>query len=380
MFLRRDLEEREGRELSPYGMRSRESRGRGHPEEEHLYRTAFQRDRDRVIHSTAFRRLEYKTQVFVNHEGDYYRTRLTHTMEVVQIARSIARSLGLNEDLTECLALCHDLGHGPFGHSGEDALNELMVGHGGFEHNAHGYRIVDRLERRYPDFPGINLTYEVRESMLKHGGRTVSAEFRPEERPLLEARVADLADRIAYNNHDLDDGLTSGILTEEQVRTVAIVDQAFEHVEERHPGLTGQVRIYNAVVWLINWAVTDVLEQTSRAIEEHGFASVADVRACSDPIVAYSSSGQEHQEELHRFLNEGFYNHYRVARMQEKAKRFLTELFEEYLAKPRSLPPEVQEAGRKEGLHRAICDYIASMTDRQAHGEYRKLFHPFERV
>ena len=380
MIRRLDLEEREGRELGPYAMRSVSSRGREHAEEEHPYRTAFQRDRDRIVHSTAFRRLEYKTQVFVNHEGDYYRTRLTHTMEVVQIARSLSRCLVLNDDLTECLALGHDLGHGPFGHSGEDALNDLMAGHGGFEHNAHGYRIVSRLERRYPDFRGINLTFEVRESMLKHAGCAVPTKFRPDDHPLLEARMADLADRIAYNNHDLDDGLTSGILVEEQVRTVGIVDQAFREVERKHPGLTGQVRIYNAIVWLINWAVTDVVEQSAPGIEDAGLASVDDVRASRDRLVRYSDAGEEHQEELHRFLSESFYDHYRVARMQEKAKRFLTELFEEYLAKPRSLPPEVQEAGREDGFHRAICDYMASMTDRQALGEYRKIFHPFERV
>jgi len=380
MITRQELEKREERELRPYAMRSRRSRGRRHPQAEHPYRTAFQRDRDRVVHSTAFRRLEYKTQVFVNHEGDYYRTRLTHTMEVVQIARSIARVLGLNEDLTECLALCHDLGHGPFGHSGEDVLNELMAAEGGFEHNSHGHRIVDLLEQKYPDHPGLNLTYEVRESMLKHTGDGVPGEFRPDEHVLLEARVADLADRIAYNNHDLDDGLTSGILVESRVREVPIVDAAFRSVEERHPELSGRVRYYNAIVWLIDWAVTDVIETSAAAIRGAGLGSVEDVRACAEPIVSFSAEGNERQEELHRFLHDAFYNHYRVARMQEKAKRFLRELFIEYCERPRSLPPEVRAAGDREGLPRAVCDYIASMTDRQAQGEYMKLFHPFERV
>jgi dGTPase len=380
LIRREEIEAREDRDLAPAGMRSRDSRGRAHAEKEHAYRTAFQRDRDRIIHSTAFRRLEYKTQVFVNHEGDYYRTRLTHTMEVVQIARTIARALGLNEDLTECLAICHDLGHGPFGHSGEDALNELMADHGGFEHNAHGYRIVSHLEKRYPDFPGLNLTYEVRESMIKHGGRRGPDEFRPHEAPLLEARVADLSDRIAYNNHDLDDALTSGILTEEQAREATVVNEAFRAVDELHPGLRGVVRNYNAIVRLINDAVTDLVRHTAAEIEASGFGSSADMRASADPIVTFSPEGAARQEEFHQFLLANFYNHYKVARMQEKAKRFLAELFTEYLRNPRILPPEVQEAGESEGLPRAVCDYIASMTDRQAQGEYLKIFQPFERM
>jgi len=380
LIRREQVEAREERDLSPVAMQSRESRGRAHEEAEHPYRTVFQRDRDRIIHSTAFRRLEYKTQVFVNHEGDYYRTRLTHTMEVVQIARTIARALGLNEDLTECLALCHDLGHGPFGHSGEDALNDLMEKHGGFEHNAHGFRIVDQLERRYPDFPGLNLTYEVRESMIKHGGGAVPAEFCPGEAPLLEARVADLADRIAYNNHDLDDALTAGILTEGRAREASVVDEAFRSVEAQHPGLSGQVRYYNAIVRLINWCVTDVLMNTAARIGELGLLTVGDVRACHESVVSFTPDGHEKQEELHRFLHRNFYNHFRVARMQAKARRFLAELFEAFLDDPRVLPDDVQEAGAREGLPRAVCDYIASMTDRQAQAEYVKLFQPFERM
>ncbi len=380
MIGREELENREERELRPFAMKSCLTRGREYPGAEHPYRPCYQRDRDRIVHSTAFRRLQYKTQVFVNSEGDYYRTRLTHTMEVVQIARSMARALGLNEDLTECLALAHDLGHGPFGHSGEDALNELMGADGGFEHNTHGYRVVSLLESRYPDFPGLNLTYEVRESMLKHSGVDVPEGFRPQEYPLLEARVADLADRIAYNNHDLDDGLTAGILSPEQVREVPIVDRAFSEVEARHPGIGGRIRSNNAIIWLINWAVTDVLTHTSRQTESSGIASVTEVRAAAAPLVSFSEEGQAYQEALHRFLFDSFYSHYRVARMQEKAKRFLTRLFKEYELNPRSLPPDVQERGAEDGLPRAICDYIASMTDRKAQGEYLKLFQPFERV
>jgi len=377
---RPELEAREERELRPYAMKSCLTRGREFAEQEHAYRPCYQRDRDRIVHSTAFRRLQYKTQVFVNHQGDYYRTRLTHTMEVVQIARSIARALGLNEDLTECLALAHDLGHGPFGHSGEDALNELMDGEGGFEHNSHGYRVVSLLESRYPDFPGVNLTYEVRESMVKHSGVAVPAQFHTEEQTLLEARVADLADRIAYNNHDLDDGLTAGLLTPEQVREVPIVDRAFRDVESRHPGITGRIRNHSVIVWLINWAVTDVLTHTSREIGASGIATVDEVRAAAVPLVSFSPEGQSRQEELHSFLFEFFYSHYRVSRMQEKAKRFLTRLFREFEQNPRSLPPEVQARAAEENLPRAICDYIASMTDRKAQGEYLKLFQPFERV
>jgi dGTPase len=377
---REELEAREERELRPYAMKSRLTRGREYPGEEHSYRPCYQRDRDRIVHSTAFRRLQYKTQVFVNNEGDYYRTRLTHTMEVVQIARSMARALGLNEDLTECLALAHDLGHGPFGHSGEDALNDLMSGEGGFEHNTHGYRVVSLLESRYPDFPGLNLTYEVRESMLKHSGVYVPDAFHPAEYPLLEARVADLADRIAYNNHDLDDGLTAGILTPEQVREVPIIDRAFTEVESSHPNISGHVKNHNAIIWLINWAVTDVLVTTVKNIEESGISTIDEVRAAASPLVAFSPEGQERQEELHRFLFSSFYSHYRVARMQEKAKRFLTRLFREYEKNPRSLPPDVQDRGEIESYPRAVCDYIASMTDRRAQGEYLKLFQPFERV
>jgi dGTPase len=377
---REDFEEREERDLAPYAMRCRLSRGRVHPGSEHEYRTLWQRDRDRIVHSQAFRRLEYKTQVFVNHEGDYYRTRLTHTLEVVQISRSIARCLGLNEDLTECIALCHDLGHGPFGHSGEDALDELMARCGGFEHNGHGLRVVDLLERKYPDHPGLNLTYEVREALAKHGDHAVPAGFHPEEAAFLEARVVDTADRIAYNHHDLDDGLTAGILDPEEVRDVEIVDRAFRMVDGRWPGLPDPIRKSNAVVWLINEAVTDLIRHTALTLREAGVASVADVRSRPEPLVGFSPECAVLQENLHRFLFDRFYNHWRVARMQEKAKRLLAEMFHEYLRKPRLLPPEVRRAGETCGLERAVCDYIAHMTDREAQGEYQKLFHPFERI
>jgi dGTPase len=377
------LEARERRELAPWGMTSHNSLGREHPEPEHAYRTVYQRDRDRIIHSTAFRRLEYKTQVFANYEGDYYRTRLTHTMEVAQIARSVARALGLNEDLTETLALAHDLGHGPFGHSGEDALNELMRDHGGFEHNAHGLRIVERLECRYPSFQGLNLTYEARESMVKHGLATdhvVPERFRPADGPLLECQVADICDAIAYNNHDLDDGLTAEILTEKDARSVELVDLAFAEADQHHPNTRGQVRIYHAIVHLINRAVTELIEATLARLDDAKIGSVADVRSTRDPLVGFSAEMARQQQELHTFLLEKFYRHYRVVRMQNKAKRLLTGMFAEYVHNPGALAPDVRERAEEFGIQRAVCDLMAGMTDREAQSEHLRLFHPYERA
>ena len=304
-------------------------------------------------------------------------------MEVDQIARSVARAIGLNEDLTETLALAHDLGHGPFGHSGEDALDEMMRDHGGFEHNVHGLRVVEILEKRYPSFPGLNLTYEAREAMVKHGvadGSGVPERFRPEERPLLECQVADICDAIAYHNHDLDDGLTSGILSESDVRTVALVDQAFGEVERHHPEATGPVRIYHAVVHLINRAVTDLIEATLGRIRDANIRSVDDVRTHRATLVGFSEEVAASQDRLHRFLYEHFYCDYRLVRMQSKAKRLLTSLFEEYVQNPGALAPDVRARVETDGIHRAVCDHIASMTDREAQGEYLKLFHPYERV
>ena len=388
LITREELERREQETLRPWAMRASGSRGREHGGSEHRYRTPYQRDRDRIVHSTAFRRLEYKTQVFVNHEDDYYRTRLTHTMEVAQIARSVARALGANEDLTEALALAHDLGHGPFGHSGEHALDDLMRGHGGFDHNRHGLRVVEWLERRYPLHRGLDLSYEVRESMVKHGfppAREIDPRYRPEEGPLIECQVADVCDAIAYNNHDLDDGLTSGILTEAQVREIEIVDRAFAAVDADHPrlkpkGSAGRVRTYGAIVRLIDAAVTDLIESTLAKLGTERIETIDDVRASRVALVTFSPEMATGQADLHAMLFRDFYRHYRIARMQEKARRFLTELFNAYVECPVTLPPEVQAAAEEEGVERAVCDYIASMTDRRAQDEYVKLFHPFERV
>lgn len=383
MRTRTEIEANEDRTLAPWGMRSARSRGRAHAEPEHPYRTVYQRDRDRIVHCTAFRRLEYKTQVFVNTEGDTYRTRLTHTIEVAQIARTLARTLGLNEDLTEALALVHDLGHGPFGHAGEDALAHCMRDHGGFEHNGHGLRIVQSLERRYPEFPGLNLTYETREGMAKHGDylrKGTARDFRPEERPLLEALVADRADRLAYNHHDLDDGLASGILTESEVREMAHVDAAFAEVDRASPGLPFRVRVNQVFIRLMNEAVSDLVAETSRRIEACGIRSVDDVRACREDLVAYSPAREATYEAMHRFLFDRFYCHWRVARMQELAKHHLTTVFEFLRAHPRALPPEVREVAEREGLPVAVRDHVASMTDRELHDEYRRIVTPGSRV
>jgi dGTPase len=379
MRTRRELEEIEDRVLAPYAMRSARSAGREHAEAEHEYRTVYQRDRDRIIHCAAFRRLEYKTQVFVNTEGDYYRTRLTHTIEVAQIARTIARALGLNEDLTEALALVHDLGHGPFGHAGEHALAECMKDAGGFEHNLQGLRIVEKLEVRYPSFRGLNLSFETREGMAKHGdyvAKGSAARFRPQERPFLEALVADTADRLAYNHHDLDDGLTSGILSEVEVRELPHIDAAFVAVDADSPGLPQRVRINQAFIRLMNESVSDLVTATAERLAAARPRSVDDVRAASQPLVGFSAAGAKRHDEMHRWLFARFYSHWKVARMQETAKRFLRTVFQSYVENPRTLPPDVAERRETEGLPRAVCDMVASMTDRELHGEYRRIVLP----
>ncbi|MBI3087610.1 MAG: deoxyguanosinetriphosphate triphosphohydrolase [Candidatus Omnitrophica bacterium] len=382
---REELEAREEQWLAPSAMKSRQSRGRAHAEPEHPFRTAYQRDRDRIIHSTAFRRLEYKTQVFVNHEGDYYRTRLTHTLEVAQIAVAIARALRLNEDLVEAVALAHDLGHPPFGHAGEDALRELMEGRGGFEHNLQGLRIVDLLEERYPAFPGLNLTWEVRESINKH--RTPYDEpglqiaLDPAVSPLLESQVADVADEIAYDNHDLDDGLTSGLLKEDDLRDLALWEEARQAVEASAPRATPEIRKYQIIRTLINRQVTELVQESAQRLKQHHIASLEDVRACAERLIAFSPALQELRNPLKAFLWTRLYHHYRVARMADKAKRFITELFGLYVNKPQQLPNTTRlRIERGEDPHRVVCDYIAGMTDRYCLEEYRKLFDPFERV
>ena len=384
MITRKDLEERETRDLAPYAAHSSRSLGRVHDEPEHPYRTRFQRDRDRVIHSAAFRRLEYKTQVFVNHEGDYYRTRLTHSMEAAQISRTIARVLGLNEDLCEVLALSHDLGHTPFGHSGQDALHECMKDHGGFEHNIQSLRVVTILERRYPEFPGLNLTFESRESIRKHTVRDdmpVDPEYKPEWAPLLEAQGVDFADSIAYDAHDIDDGFEAGILSLEQLGNVVLWREAEEAVRDRYPGdLPGPMLVRQSVLQLINLEVTDLGAHTEQTLNRLGVDSVEKVRAAAEPLVGFSPEMSKKKKELQSFLHANVYRHHRVLIMQAKAIRFIRALFEAYASNPDQLPPRFRDWADQVGVPRAVADYIAGMTDRFAQGEYKKLFHPFENI
>lgn len=377
------FEKRENENLAPYAARSAASRGRVYAEPEHVFRTAFQRDRDRVVHCTAFRRLEYKTQVFVNHEGDHYRTRLTHSLEAAQIARTMARFLRLNEDLTEAVTLSHDLGHTPFGHAGEDAMNELMAEHGGFEHNLQALRIVDHLEKRYPGYRGLNLTREVREGIFKHSPRHREAgpeEFRDGLEPVLEAQLTDLADEIAYTNHDLEDGLTSGLLEFEALDDVELWGENFRRACEEHPQESTKIHIRLTIRRIINELVTDLLDETLRRLEARSIESVDDVQRESNRLVSFTSSVEENKARLKEFLFENLYRHYRVVRMAEKAKRVVRDLFEAYVSNPRQLPPHVSARIDKDGLHRVVCDYIAGMTDRFALDEHDRLFDPHERL
>jgi len=379
---RRALEEREDRFLAPYGMRSARSRGRRHAEAEDPNRTSFQRDRDRVIHSSSFRRLEYKTQVFVNHEGDNYRTRLTHSLEGAQIGRSVARSLALNEELTECLVLGHDLGHTPFGHSGEKVMSELMAEHGGFEHNRQTLRILEVLEERYPKFPGLNLTWEVREGIIKHQPESdahAPAEYAPGEAPTLEAQLVDFVDEIAYNNHDIDDGLSSGMITVEKIRAVALFREAHDEVVAE--GIHGDRLLRHQVVRrIISRCTRDLAVTTLKTVRDAGVASVEDVRRAGRRLVGYSPDMARRVKELKDFLFTNLYRHYRVVRMGDKAGRVLRDLFLSYVGEPLQLPPHYQERIPRDGVHRVVCDYIAGMTDRFAVDEHRKLFDPSVRV
>lgn len=383
MFKRRDMEKKEDL-LALYAQKSKNSRGRRYKEEEHEYRSCYQRDRDRIIYSTAFRRLEYKTQVFVNHEGDYYRTRLTHTLEVSQIAKSIARALRLNEELVDAISLAHDLGHTPFGHSGEDALHEIMRDNGGFDHNTHGLRVVDYMEDRYPDFPGLNLTYEVREGIIKHSTpfdrpRPIIP-FESKTSPLLEIQVVDIADEIAYDNHDLDDGITSGLIKEEDLRSVKIWVEKDREIRKRYPGIKDEIRKYQIIRSLINSQVTDVLHHTEANIRKFKIQKQSDVAKIPERIVTSSKQAQILRRSMREFLMKNLYQHYRVVRMSNKAYRFITSLFKIYLDQSEQLPPSTQHRLKKENKHRVICDYIAGMTDRYALDEYNKFFAPYERV
>lgn len=376
----RDLAEylaAEERNLAPYAERAARSRGRRHPEAEHPLRSPFERDRDRIIHSSAFRKLEYKTQVFVNHEGDYYRTRLTHTLEAAQITRTLARLLRVNEDLAEAVALVHDVGHPPFGHAGEEALEEMLAGYGGFEHNLQGLRVVDELEQRYPGFPGLNLTWEVREGIAKHSksfrlDHPDLAEFAALPWPSLEAQLADAADQIAYNAHDLDDGLTAGLLTLAELEGVPLWARLVEPF--RDPSLTPAQVKYLGVRALINAQVLDLAAQVEAAADRWGLDSPDAVRSAPGITATLSETMQYENDELRAFLRERFYRNHRVYRMAVKARRVLRELFETLLEHPAQLPPAVR--CRPEPLPRALADYLASLTDREALQEHGRLFDP----
>ena len=382
--LRQQLEEIESMSLAPYGLRSAASRGRQYPEAESATRTAFTRDRDRIIHSTAFRRLMYKTQVFVFYEGDHYRTRLTHTLEVAQLGRSLARGLGGNEDLGEAICRAHDLGHAPFGHAGEHSLNALMADYGGFNHNTQSYRIVTELERRYPDFPGLNLTYETREGMLKHETDydvSEAAAYEPEKRASLEAQIANLADEIAYDAHDLDDGLRAGLFTLEDLDELAIWRELCDSAGWQPGGSFSSLHRHEIVRELIGRSVTDVMNQTAATLEAAAIDSPEKLQRHPTNVVAYSPAFGEKVRALKSFLFARMYRHYRLVRMQTKAERFIAELFAAYMKEPDMLPRETRlQLDENASRARVIADYIAGMTDRYALDEWQKLFDPYMRA
>ncbi len=378
-----DWLDREDELLAPYAMHTRQSRGRRYPEEPHAFRPLYTRDRDRVVHSTAFRRLMYKTQVLVNQTNDHHRTRLTHTLEVAQISRTIARQLGLNEDLTETIALAHDLGHPPFGHAGEEALDECMKDHGGFEHNRHAVRIVEVLEYRYPAHPGLNLSWEVLEALAQHSPRRGSpelAELVGVGQPLLEAQVVDAADSLAYNTHDIDDALGVGLIVPEDLQEVTFCRRALERVRQANPVIRPEQLASTLVRTLIDWQVTDLLEQTHSRLRQEGIATVADVHQASGPLVGLGPEVRALRTELEAFLHERVYRHYRVARMAQKGSRFLQALFSEYCRAPLQLPERYRLRAEQWSVERAVCDYLAGMTDRYAQDEYLRLFQPYTNV
>jgi dGTPase len=380
--------------LAPYAAQDDRSRGRRHVEPRAAYRSEYQRDRDRIVHSTAFRRLVYKTQVFVNHEGDLYRTRLTHSLEVAQIAQTIARALKLNETLSEAICLAHDLGHTPFGHAGQDALNECMLDFGGFEHNLQSLRVVDELEECYADFDGLNLTFECREGILKHCSQKnavrlgdVGERFINRQQPGLEAQLANFADEIAYNNHDVDDGIRAGLITVDQLLRVPLFARHHGEVRSAYPTLGGRRLVHETLRRMINHLVTDLVDSSAERLKAAGVASIQEVRAQSAPLVGFSDATRELNRALKSFLREHVYKHYKVQRMTAKARRVVRELFDAFFADPGLMPDEHRASGtRREavqgpsGRARAVADYIAGMTDRYAILEHRRLFDPNERT
>jgi len=384
--MRKSIQEIEAGILAGYAAFNAQSRGRRYPEDSHPYRGEFQRDRERIIHSAAFRRLEYKTQVFVNHEGDNYRTRLTHTIEVAQISRSLARALRVNEDLTEAIALAHDLGHTPFGHAGEGILNDLLREQGvadGFSHNRQSLRVVDILEHRYPEFSGLNLTYEAREGIVKH--ETIydipaPADYHPELRCSVEGQIVNLADEIAYNSHDTDDGLRSRILDWDGLSSVALWRELAAESNEKYPQLDDNQRRHHLVRRLIDRQVTDVVDFTLQRLAEFGIGTAEDVRRCPENLVSFSSEFATQVGHLKKYLMDNMYRHYRLIRMEEKARMIIRRLFEAYLKNTNQIAPGFRRRSAGEDKVILIADYIAGMTDRFAMLEYKKFFDPFERV
>jgi dGTPase len=378
IYTREQLEDLESQQLAPYGMRSKNSKGRKHAEDEPEHRTRYQRDRDRILHTTAFRRLEYKTQVFINYEGDYYRTRLTHTLEVAQIGRTIARAIGANEDLTEAICLAHDLGHPPFGHSGETILARLMRDNGGFDHNKQSFRIVTELERRYPEFPGLNLAYEVMEGLVKHETEydiSDARDFNPDLRGDIEAQIANVADELAYTAHDLDDGLRSGMISAAMLDGMALWEIVLQSIGWSGSELEEVVR-HQIVRRLIGIEVNDLIRSTDQRLRESGVRSVDELQRLPYNVVSFSEDMRRRNRELKDFLYANLYRHYRVMRMAVKAENIIKALYEAYCSEPMILPKHIQDVIDERGLERTAADYIAGMTDRFAIEEHTKLFDP----
>ncbi len=378
MFSRQELEEIEDKSLAPYGARSKNSKGRAYLDDEPDYRTAFQRDRDRILHTTAFRRLEYKTQVFINFEGDYFRTRLTHTLEVAQIGRTIARTLGANEDLVEAICMAHDLGHSPFGHAGEYTLHKLMKDHGGFDHNRQSLRIVTELEQRYPEFPGLNLTWEVREGMVKHESEydvTDAAGYNPELRGNLETQICNVADELAYTTHDLDDGLRSGMITPHSLEGIALWEMLVKTYDWRGHQLE-ELERHRMIRHLVGHLVTDMVAATNSRLEKNQAKTALDIQNLPENVIGYSDEISRQNRELKDFLFKNLYRHFRVVRMQVKAENIISDLFEAYRSEPLTLPDHIQQWIPIRGLERTICDHIAGMTDRYAIDEHARMHDP----
>jgi dGTPase len=374
----KNLEDKEEKLLAPYGAKSKDSKGRLYPDNEPGYRTRFQRDRDRIIHTSAFRRLEYKTQVFINYEGDHYRTRLTHTLEVTQIGRSIARAFGANEDLVEAICLAHDLGHPPFGHSGEMTLNRLLIDQGGFDHNKQSFRIVTKLENRYPDFPGLNLSWEVLEGIVKHESEydvSDAKDFDPDLRGNIETQIANVADELAYTAHDLDDGLRSNMINPQMLMGIELWEILCASLQWDGGELNDLTR-HTLIRQLIGMEIDDVLSNTDSLLKNHSIRSVEDVQKLAFNIVGFSEDMHRRNRSLKDFLFTNLYRHYRVQRMSFKADQILTKLFSTYIDEPTILPKHIHDRMQKSVPERVVCDYIAGMTDRFAVDEYQKLFDP----